>query len=69
MSNYQSSFNCFLYILDSNLVKHIESANTMFSFIWWLLGFYWVTAGGQELIDDSPQLYWSGFLILKPMVF
>ncbi|XP_038901161.1 E3 ubiquitin-protein ligase At1g63170 [Benincasa hispida] len=42
----------------SNLVKHIESANTMFSFIWWLLGFYWVTAGGQELIDSSPQLYW-----------
>ncbi|XP_022975100.1 E3 ubiquitin-protein ligase At1g63170-like [Cucurbita maxima] len=42
----------------SNLVKHIESANTLFSFIWWLLGFYWVTTGGQELIDDSPQLYW-----------
>lgn len=39
-------------------MKHIESANTMFSFIWWLLGFYWVTAGGQELIEGSPQLYW-----------
>ncbi|XP_022147433.1 E3 ubiquitin-protein ligase At4g11680 isoform X2 [Momordica charantia] len=42
----------------SNLAKHIESANTLFSFIWWLMGFYWVTAGGQTLIDDSPQLYW-----------
>ncbi|KAF8100946.1 hypothetical protein N665_0213s0011 [Sinapis alba] len=29
--------------------KHLESANTMFSFIWWIIGFYWVSSGGQEL--------------------
>ena len=30
----------------------------MLSFIWWIVGFYWVTAGGQSLTRDSPQLYW-----------
>lgn len=41
-----------------SVAKHLESANTVFSFIWWILGFYWVTAGGESLIRDSPQLYW-----------
>jgi hypothetical protein len=41
-----------------SIVKHLESANTMFSFIWWILGFYWVSAGGQALSHDAPQLYW-----------
>ncbi|XP_050203286.1 E3 ubiquitin-protein ligase At1g63170 [Mercurialis annua] len=39
-------------------VKQLESANTMFSFVWWMVGFYWVTAGGQNVTHDSPQLYW-----------
>ncbi|PON52937.1 43kDa postsynaptic protein [Parasponia andersonii] len=43
---------------DSSVPKHLESANTMFSFIWWVVGFYWVTAGGESLTRDSPQLYW-----------
>jgi hypothetical protein len=30
----------------------------MFSFIWWIVGFYWITAGGQVLIEESPKLYW-----------
>ncbi|KAG5014139.1 hypothetical protein AAZX31_09G243900 [Glycine max] len=42
----------------NSITKHIESANTMLSFIWWIVGFYWVTAGGQSLTRDSPQLYW-----------
>lgn len=42
----------------SSITKFIESANTMLSFIWWIVGFYWVTAGGQSLTRDSPQLYW-----------
>nr|KYP64372.1 E3 ubiquitin-protein ligase At4g11680 family [Cajanus cajan] len=41
-----------------SITKFIESANTMLSFIWWIVGFYWVTAGGQSLTRDSPQLYW-----------
>ncbi|CAG7885897.1 unnamed protein product, partial [Brassica rapa] len=38
--------------------KHLESANTMFSFIWWIIGFYWVSSGGEEIAQGSPQLYW-----------
>lgn len=43
----------------SSVAKHLESANTMFSFIWWIIGFYWVSTGGQALALGSPQLYWS----------
>lgn len=50
---YVDKTECF-----GSVVKHLESANTMFSFIWWIVGFYWVTAGGQTLTRDSPQLYW-----------
>ncbi|CAN1157501.1 E3 ubiquitin-protein ligase At4g11680 [Linum perenne] len=38
--------------------KQLESANTMFSLIWWLVGFYWITASGTNLMHDSPWLYW-----------
>ncbi|XP_062219891.1 E3 ubiquitin-protein ligase At1g63170-like isoform X1 [Phragmites australis] len=41
-----------------SIAKHLESANTMFSFIWWIIGFYWVSAGGEVLTRDAPQLYW-----------
>lgn len=30
----------------------------MFSFVWWIIGFYWVSSGTQALANDSPQLYW-----------
>lgn len=30
----------------------------MFSFIWWIIGFYWISAGGDSLARDAPQLYW-----------
>lgn len=41
-----------------SVAKHLESANTMFSFIWWIIGFYWVSVGGQTLARDAPRLYW-----------
>ncbi|OMP00512.1 Zinc finger, RING-type [Corchorus olitorius] len=44
--------------LDSHVAKSLESANTMFSFLWWLIGFYWMTVNGQALSRHSPQLYW-----------
>ncbi|KAH7522621.1 E3 ubiquitin-protein ligase At1g63170 isoform X2 [Ziziphus jujuba] len=49
---------------DSSVAKHLESANSMFSFIWWVVGFYWVTADGQNLTSDSPQLYWLSITFL-----
>ncbi|KAH7686854.1 Anaphase-promoting complex (APC) subunit 11 protein [Dioscorea alata] len=53
----------------SSVAKHLESANTMFSFIWWIIGFYWVSAGGQELTRDAPQLYWLCIVFLAFDVF
>ncbi|KAL0736821.1 hypothetical protein Bca4012_013031 [Brassica carinata] len=49
--------------------KHLESANTMFSFIWWIIGFYWVSSGGQQLAQGSPQLYWLSIVFLGIDVF
>lgn len=54
---------------DTSVAKHLESANTMFSFIWWIVGFYWVSAGGQNLISGSPQLYWLCITFLAFDVF
>lgn len=50
----------------STIIKHLESANTLFSFMWWILGFYWICAGGHALQQDSPTLYWLciTFLVL-----
>eukprot|EP00262_Sarcandra_glabra_P006185 TRINITY_DN18308_c0_g1_i1.p1 TRINITY_DN18308_c0_g1~~TRINITY_DN18308_c0_g1_i1.p1 ORF type:complete len:379 (-),score=35.52 TRINITY_DN18308_c0_g1_i1:536-1672(-) len=53
----------------TSIAKHLESANTMFSFIWWIIGFYWVSAGGQTLIHDAPQLYWLCIVFLAFDVF
>ncbi|XP_040990332.1 LOW QUALITY PROTEIN: E3 ubiquitin-protein ligase At1g12760-like [Juglans microcarpa x Juglans regia] len=59
--------------LDENgtgsVAKHLESANTMFSFIWWIIGFYWVSADGQALAQGSPQLYWLCIIFLGFDVF
>ncbi|XP_059661729.1 E3 ubiquitin-protein ligase At1g12760-like [Cornus florida] len=52
-----------------SVAKHLESANTMFSFIWWIIGFYWVSAGGESLARDSPQLYWLCIIFLAFDVF
>ncbi|XWS35756.1 hypothetical protein CRYUN_Cryun20dG0023100 [Craigia yunnanensis] len=43
---------------ETSVTKSLESANTMFSFLWWIIGFYWITANGQALARHSPQLYW-----------
>ncbi|KAJ8767640.1 hypothetical protein K2173_018198 [Erythroxylum novogranatense] len=53
----------------TSVPKHLESANTMFSFIWWIIGFYWVSAGSQALASSSPQLYWLCVIFLGFDVF
>ncbi|XP_010553505.1 PREDICTED: E3 ubiquitin-protein ligase At1g12760-like isoform X2 [Tarenaya hassleriana] len=62
-------FLIFTYYFQSSAAKHLESANTMFSFIWWIIGFYWVSAGGQDLARGSPQLYWLCIVFLGFDVF
>ncbi|XP_008799545.2 E3 ubiquitin-protein ligase At1g12760-like isoform X3 [Phoenix dactylifera] len=53
----------------TSVAKHLESANTMLSFVWWIIGFYWVSAGGQVLTHDAPQLYWLCIVFLAFDVF
>lgn len=54
---------------NSGVAKHLESANTMFSFVWWIIGFYWVSVGGQALATEAPQLYWLCIIFLAFDVF
>ncbi|KAL9228945.1 hypothetical protein vseg_004471 [Gypsophila vaccaria] len=53
----------------TSVAKHLESANTMFSFIWWIIGFYWVSSGGEMLSDNAPKLYWLTITFLAFDVF
>ncbi|XP_076948772.1 E3 ubiquitin-protein ligase At1g63170-like [Bidens hawaiensis] len=54
---------------DTSAAKHLETINTMFSFIWWIVGFYWVSSGGQQLTHNAPQLYWLCITFLAFDVF
>lgn len=38
--------------------------NTMISFLWWIIGFYWVVSGGEVLEVGAPRLYWYVSFIL-----
>ncbi|KAK9053157.1 hypothetical protein SSX86_029787 [Deinandra increscens subsp. villosa] len=51
------------------VVKYLESANTMFSFVWWILGFYWISSGGQQIAQTAPNLYWLSVIFLAFDVF
>ncbi|KAK8578721.1 hypothetical protein V6N13_142002 [Hibiscus sabdariffa] len=54
---------------EHNVTKHLESANTLFSFVWWIIGFYWVSLGGHASAHSSPQLYWLCIIFLCFDVF
>lgn len=53
----------------ASIAKWLESANTMFSFIWWVVGFYWITAGADDLSHDAPLIYWLCVVFLAFDVF
>ncbi|GER31081.1 RING/U-box superfamily protein [Striga asiatica] len=38
----------------SSRVKRCESVNTVISFLWWIVGFYWVVSGGEALLTGAP---------------
>ena len=44
-----------------SVTKRCESVNTMASFLWWIVGFYWVVSGGDILLQNAPRLYWYVF--------
>ncbi|KAJ7954328.1 E3 ubiquitin-protein ligase family [Quillaja saponaria] len=53
----------------SGFTKRCESVNTMASFLWWIVGFYWVVSGGDILLQDAPRLYWLAVVFLAFDVF
>ncbi|KAL6957107.1 E3 ubiquitin protein ligase rie1 [Sarracenia purpurea var. burkii] len=53
----------------SSLTKRCESVNTMASFLWWIVGFYWVVSGGNILLQNAPRLYWLAVVFLAFDVF
>lgn len=53
----------------SSVAKRCESVNTMASFVWWMVGFYWVISGGEMLLRDAPRLYWLAVVFLAFDVF
>ncbi|KAL6577512.1 hypothetical protein OROMI_009840 [Orobanche minor] len=48
----------------SSRVKRCESVNTMVSFVWWIVGFYWIVSGGETLLESAPRLYWLAVVFL-----
>ncbi|ANM63149.1 RING-finger protein for embryogenesi [Arabidopsis thaliana] len=52
-----------------SFVKRCESINTVISFIWWIIGFYWVVEGGDKLLGEAPNLYWLSVIFLAIDVF
>ncbi|XP_072982560.1 E3 ubiquitin protein ligase RIE1-like [Typha latifolia] len=48
----------------TSFAKRCESFNTMASFLWWIIGFYWVVSGGEALMQNAPRLYWLTVIFL-----
>ncbi|KAA8528997.1 hypothetical protein F0562_033515 [Nyssa sinensis] len=53
-----------LGIARSSFTKRCESVNTIASFLWWIVGFYWVVSGGEFLLHRAPRLYWLAVVFL-----
>ncbi|KAJ8646780.1 hypothetical protein MRB53_008528 [Persea americana] len=53
----------------SSVAKRCESINTMTSFLWWIVGFYWVVSGSETLMQNAPRLYWLAVVFLAFDVF
>lgn len=52
-----------------SMAKRLESANTMFSFAWWVVGFYWILSGVGLGFPNAPLLSWLCTVFLAFDVF
>ncbi|XP_042474515.1 E3 ubiquitin protein ligase RIE1-like [Zingiber officinale] len=52
-----------------SFAKRCETLNTILSFLWWILGFFWIISGGNDLIQNAPRLYWLTVVFLAFDVF
>ncbi|XP_059658346.1 E3 ubiquitin protein ligase RIE1-like [Cornus florida] len=58
-----------LGIARSRAPKRCDYLNTVASFIWWMVGFYWIVSGGKILLQGAPHLYWLAVIFLAFDVF
>ncbi|KAK9742916.1 hypothetical protein RND81_03G205400 [Saponaria officinalis] len=42
---------------DTSVAQYLESVNSVITFVWWIIGIYWIISGGKMLADDAPILY------------
>uniref|UniRef100_A0A804QKY2 Uncharacterized protein n=1 Tax=Zea mays TaxID=4577 RepID=A0A804QKY2_MAIZE len=47
----------------SSYTGRCETMNTLISFLWWIIGFYWIFSGGEVLKHGAPRLYWYATFI------
>ncbi|KAE8653724.1 E3 ubiquitin protein ligase RIE1 [Hibiscus syriacus] len=52
-----------------SVAKRCESANIMASFLWWMVGLYWVVSGGEIFLQNAPRLFWLAVVFLAFDVF
>ncbi|CAI5980600.1 unnamed protein product [Closterium sp. NIES-65] len=52
-----------------SIAKQIESANTVFSFLWWSVGFAWIISTFDDTFEDAPILSWVCMSFLAFDVF
>ncbi|KAL5666373.1 hypothetical protein ACJX0J_026481, partial [Zea mays] len=53
----------------SSYTGRCETMNTLISFLWWIIGFYWIFSGGEVLEHGAPRLYWLTIVFLAFDVF
>ncbi|ONK67127.1 uncharacterized protein A4U43_C06F15990 [Asparagus officinalis] len=68
-ADIQAGNSLYLTVLIDIFSKRCESVNTIASFVWWIIGFYWVISGGEDLLQDAPRLYWLTVVFLAFDVF
>lgn len=61
--------NLFYCLMHFSVAKRCESVNTMASFLWWIVGFYWVVSGGEVLLQNAPRLYWYILMLFHFKIF
>ncbi|XP_039010411.1 E3 ubiquitin protein ligase RIE1-like [Hibiscus syriacus] len=57
------------YSYQPSVTKRCESANMMASFLWWMIGLYWVVSGGEICLQNAPRLFWLAVVFLAFDVF
>ncbi|KAL5716530.1 hypothetical protein ACHQM5_018207 [Ranunculus cassubicifolius] len=45
-------------------VNILRRVSQVFAFVWWIVGVFWILAGGDLIRNNAPVLYWSTAVVL-----